>query len=179
VVNAGIAGNRLLADDPRFRTLGMSGLARFERDALGVAGVTHIVVLEGGNDLGFPGATLGERLLADPADAPSAEDLIAAYRQLIARTHARGVKLIGGTLKPFEGSDLPGYYSPAKEAVRQKVNAWIRGSGAFDAVVDFDAVLRDPAHPSRMLPRYSSADTHPNDAGYQAMADAFDLALLE
>jgi lysophospholipase L1-like esterase len=179
VVNEGIAGNRLLSDGP-IASLGVSALARFDRDALSVPGVTHIVLLEGINDLGFPGAKLGELSLADPADVRSAEDLIGAYRQLISRAHARGVKVIGSTMTPCEGVDIPGYYSEAKEATRQAVNKWIRTSGAFDGVIDFDAVMRDPDHPSRLLPRLASEDhLHPNDAGYQAMADAIDLTVFQ
>jgi lysophospholipase L1-like esterase len=99
---------------------------------------------------------------------------------LISRAHAHGVRLICATISPFEGVDLPGYYSDSKEATRQAVNKWIRTSGSFDGVIDFDAVLRDPDHPSRLLPRFASKDhLHPNDAGYQAMADAIDLALFK
>jgi lysophospholipase L1-like esterase len=106
--------------------------------------------------------------------------LIDGYRQLIARAHARGVKLIGATITPFEGVDVPGYYSEAKEVTRQAVNKWIRTSGSFDGVIDFDAVLRDPDHPGRLLPRFASEDhLHPNDDGYRAMADAIDLALFK
>jgi lysophospholipase L1-like esterase len=179
VVNEGIAGNRLLSDGP-IASLGVSALARFDRDALSVPGVTHIVLLEGMNDLGFPGAKLGKLSLTDPNDVRSAEDLIGAYRQLISRARARGVKLIGSTMTPCEGVDIPGYYSEAKEATRQAVNKWIRTSGEFDGVIDFDAVVRDPGHPSRLLPRFASEDhLHPNDAGYQAMAYAIDLALFQ
>jgi lysophospholipase L1-like esterase len=106
--------------------------------------------------------------------------LIDAYRQLISRAHAHGLKMIGATINPFEGVDLPGYYSESKEALRQAVNHWIRTSGSFDAVIDFDAVLRDPDHPNRLLPRFASEDhLHPNDLGYQAMADSIDLAILK
>jgi len=179
VVNEGIAGNRLLANGP-IATLGASALARLDRDALSLPGVTHIVLLEGINDLGFPGAKLGQLSLADPADIRSADDLIGAYRQLIARAHARGIKLIGSTMTPCEGVDIPGYYSDAKEAVRQAVNKWIRNSGAFDGVIDFDAVVRDPDHPSKLSARFASEDhLHPNDAGYQAMADVINLALFQ
>lgn len=179
VLNEGIAGNRLLADGP-VASLGASALSRFDRDALKLPGVTHILLLEGVNDLGFPGATLGRLVLADTAVAPSARDLIQAYRQMIARAHARGVKIIGGTLTPFEDVTVSGYWSPAKEARRQAVNRWIRTSGAFDGVIDFDRALRDPSHRSRIQPRFASPDgLHPNDAGYAAMAAAIDLSLLE
>jgi lysophospholipase L1-like esterase len=179
VVNAGIAGNRLLTDG-FFPSFGVSALARFDRDALALPGVTHIVLLEGINDIGFPGAKLGDRYLADPADVRTLEDLTGAYRQLISRAHAHGVKLIGATITPFEGVDFPDYYSESKEALRQAVNQWIRTSGSFDAVIDFDALLRDPNHPSRLLPRFASEDRlHPNDLGYQAMADAIDLVLFK
>jgi lysophospholipase L1-like esterase len=178
VVNEGIAGNRLLSDGSGFG-LGESALARFDRDVLALPGVTHIVLLEGINDIGFPGAKLGGSYLANPSDARTPEDLIDAYRQLISRAHAHGVKLIGATISPFEGVTLPGYYSESKEATRQVVNKWIRTSGSFDGVIDFDVVLRDPDHPSRLLPRFASKDhLHPNDTGYLAMADAIGLALF-
>lgn len=181
VVNAGLAGNRLLTDGSGISAgFGISGVARFDRDALTLPGVTHIILLEGLNDIGFPGAKLGQQFLADPTDVRSAEELIDAYRQLMERAHARGVKLIGATISPFEGVDFPGYYSAPKEALRQTINNWIRTSGAFDGVIDFDAVLRDPQHPSRLLPRFASKDhLHPNDDGYQAMADAIDLGLFK
>jgi len=182
VVNEGITGNRLLRDCfiASVGCFGVSALGRFDRDALAIRGVTHIVLLEGVNDIGFPGAKLGEGYLAEPADLRTPEELIDAYRQLISRAHAYGIKLIGATITPFEGVDVPGYYSESKEAARQTVNKWIRTGGSFDGVIDFDAVLRDPHHPSRLLPRFSSEDhLHPNDAGYQAMADAIDLALFK
>ncbi|WP_353064896.1 SGNH/GDSL hydrolase family protein [Tunturibacter psychrotolerans] len=175
VVNEGIAGNRLLSDD-----FGVSALARFDRDALALPGITHIVLLEGMNDICFPGAKLGGEYLADPADIRTADDVIGAYRQLIARAHARGIRLIGATLTPFEGVVLPGYYSDSKETMRQAINKWIRTSGSFDAVIDFDTVVRDPEHPSRLSPRFASKDhLHPNDAGYKAMADSIDLRLIQ
>jgi len=102
--------------------------------------------------------------------------IIAGYRHLIAQAHARGVRIFGATLLPYQGA---GYYSPAGEAIREAVNAWIRTSGAFDGVIDFDAVMRDPADPLRLNPAYDSGDhLHPNDAGYQAMADAINLDML-
>lgn len=181
VVNQGIAGNRLLRDGFGIKALGVSALARFDRDVLAVPGVTHVVLSEGLNDLGFAGATLGGRPLAGPDETFQAQDLIDAYRQLIERAHAHGVKIIAATLTPFEGiAGVPGYYSPAKEQARQRVNAWIRGSEAVDGVIDFDAVLRDPANPRRLQARYASSDgLHPNDAGYRAMADAIDVALFD
>ena len=187
VVNEGLAGNRLLTGDDGVSAriglragFGASGLARFDRDVLGLPGVTHIVLVEGINDINFPGAKIDGQYLADPADVRTAEDLIEAYLQLISRAHVHGIKMIGSTITPCEEVDLPGYYSESKEAVRQTVNQWIRTSGAFDGVIDFDAVLRDPDHPSRLLPRFAASDhLHPNDLGYQAMADAIDLALLQ
>jgi lysophospholipase L1-like esterase len=182
VVNEGVIGNRLLADcfDEKVTCFSASGLARFDRDALALPGVTHVVLEEGINDIGFPGAQIEGDLLADPADVRRPEDLIGAYRQFIARAHARGIKVIGVTMTPFEGVVVPGYYSEAKETARQAVNKWIRTSGSFDGVIDFDAVLRDPEHPSRLLPRFAAEDhLHPNDAGYQAVVDAIDLTLLK
>ena len=178
VVNEGIAGNRLLSDGP-LTSLGISALARFDRDALAVPGITDIVLLEGINDIGFPGATLGDLSLAPATDAPTVEDIIGAYRQFISRAHARGIRVIGSTIMPSEGVTIPGYHTEAKERMRQAVNQWIRTSRAFDGVIDFDAVVRDPGYPGRLLPRLASRDhLHPNDAGYQAMADAIDLSLF-
>jgi lysophospholipase L1-like esterase len=182
VVNAGVIGNRLLSDCfmPGAGCFGVSALARFDRDVLSLPGVTHIILLEGLNDIGFPGAKLGADYLADPSDVRTPDDMIAGYRQLISRAHARGIKLIGATITPFEGVTVPGYYSASKEAIRQAVNKWIRTGGEFDGVIDFDAVLRDPDHPTRLLPGFASKDyLHPNDAGYQVMADTIDLAFLK
>jgi len=176
VVNEGIVGNPLLRDSEIF---GVSALARFDRDALVLPGVTHIVLLEGVNDIGFVGAKMDGQYLADPAETRSAQDIIDAYRQLISRAHARGIKVIGATITPCEGVDIPGYYSDAKETVRETVNKWIRTGGAFDGMIDFDAVVRDPDHPTRLLPKFASKDhLHPNDTGYKAMADSIDLALF-
>jgi lysophospholipase L1-like esterase len=174
VVNEGIAGNRLLADD-----VGTGGLARFERDALVLPGVTHIVLFEGLNDIGFPGAKLDGHYLDEPTNTRTPDDLFGAYKQLIARAHARGIKLIGATIAPFKGAPFPGYFSESKERARQAVNQWIRTAGAFDGVIDFDAVVRNPEHPDRLLPRFTSKDgLHPNDLGYQAMAEAIDIKLF-
>jgi len=130
------------------------------------------------NDIGWP-----DSVIEPCAPAPSAENIIAGYEQLIARAHLHDVRILGATLTPFadsfEGSPLAGYYNPEKEKKRQAVNQWIRESGAFDGVVDFDAVVRDPDHPSHMRAAYDSGDhLHPNDAGYQAMAGSIDLKWL-
>ena len=117
--------------------------------------------------------------LADPAEMRTVQDITDAYPQLISRAHARGLKVIGATLTPCEGADIPGYYSEAKEATRQAVDKWIRMGGAFDGVIDFDAVVRDPNHLSQLLPKFASKDhLHPNDDGYKAMADSIDLDLF-
>jgi lysophospholipase L1-like esterase len=169
VINAGISGNRVLTDGA-----GVSALARFERDVLGQPGVTHVTVLVGINDIGWPGTP---NAASDPVMSP--EDIVAGHQQMIARARARGIKIIGCTLTPFEVATQPGYFSPAKEARRQAVNRWIRTSGAYDAVIDFEAVVRDPARPTIMRADYDSGDhLHPNDAGYRAMAEAVDLSLF-
>jgi lysophospholipase L1-like esterase len=166
VLDVGIAGNRILHD-----IAGPNALARFDRDVLARTGVTHVTVLEGINDIGFSGFF--------PTEAVTADQIIEGHRQLIRRAHARGLKIYGCTLTPFEGA-FPGYYTPEGEVKRETVNTWIRTSGEYDAVIDFDATIRDPAHPTRMLPLYDSGDhLHPNDAGYQAMADSIDLKLFK
>ena len=162
VLDTGIAGNRVLTGG----TSGPNAQARLDRDVLVQPGVTDVIVLEGINDIG--------NALDSPT--PSADDIIAAHKQLIARAHELGLKIFGGTLTPFEGAF---YYTTVGEAKRQAVNEWIRSSGAFDVVIDFDAATRDPSHPARFLPAYDSGDhLHPNDAGYQAMANAIDLSLF-
>jgi lysophospholipase L1-like esterase len=175
VANVGISDNRVLASG-----IGEPALARFDRDVLARPGVAYVIVFEGINDLGFGFGDLGvlrnAQAFAPPARTLSAADLIQGYEQLIARAHAHGVKIFGATIAPYEGSF---YYAPAGEAVRQQVNEWIRTSGAFDAVFDFDAVLRDPAHPSRMVDGLHSGDfLHGADAGYRALAESIDLELF-
>jgi len=163
VANAGISGNRVLT----FGT-GPSALARFDRDVLLVPGVTHVIVLEGINDI--------RAGINKPQEAITADDLIFGYRQLIARAHERGLVIIGGTITPAGGAER---HPPENEAMRQAVNRWIRTSGAFDAVIDFDMATRDPEHPDRLLPAYDSGDhLHPSDAGYRAMGESIDLALF-
>ncbi|KMW47819.1 SGNH/GDSL hydrolase family protein [Ralstonia insidiosa] len=171
VLNQGIAGNRVLAD-----LAGVSALARYDRDVLSLPGVQWVVLLEGINDIGFPGTSL-----APSSPLVAAEDIINGYRQIIVRSRQHGIKIMGGTLMPFKGSEVPypNYWSAQKEATRQAVNHWIRTSGAFDAVVDFDAVVRDPASPQNLLPAFDGGDhLHPNDAGYAAMANAVNLSTL-
>ncbi len=161
VLNAGISGNQVLGDGA-----GVSALARFDRDVLMQTGVTHVIIMEGINDIG----------LARANPAPSADDLIAGHKQLIARAHARGLKVYGATLTPFEGA---AYWTAEGETKRQALNQWIRTSGAYDAVIDFDQVTRDPAAPTKFLPAYDSGDhLHPGDAGYKAMGEAVDLKLF-
>ena len=162
VVNAGISGNRVLGDGA-----GVSALARFDRDVLLQTGVTHVVVMEGINDIG----------LARMNPTPSAADLIAGHKQLIERAHARGLKILGATLTPFEGA---GYWTPEGEAKRQALNEWIRTGGGYDGVIDFDQVTRDPSAPTKFLPSYDSGDhLHPGDVGYKAMGEAVDLKLFK
>ncbi|KPF85592.1 hypothetical protein IP70_11120 [alpha proteobacterium AAP38] len=173
VANAGIGGNRVLRNE-----VGEAALARFDRDALSVPGVTDVVLLEGINDLGLSGLPNPRGPGAHPE--VTAADLIAGYRQLIARAKVRGVKIHGATLTPFLGSTFPGYATPVKEVVRQELNRWIRESGEFDSVIDFDAALRDPANPQTIKAVFDSGDKlHPSDAGYRAMAEAAAAILLK
>lgn len=166
VSNAGISGNRIL--NPR-AGLGVSALARFDRDVLAVPGVTDVIILEGVNDIGMAWRD-------KDTHPPSATDLIAGYRQMITRAHARGLRVFLATILPYEDAN---YWSESGEAVRQSVNTWIRHGGEADGVVDFDLVMRDPASPSRLAAAYDSGDRlHPNDAGFRAMADAIDLTLF-
>jgi lysophospholipase L1-like esterase len=168
VLNEGISGNRT-----QFDYMGPSALARLDRDVLSAPGAKFVILLEGINNIGFSGA------FDRASEAVSADDIIASYRQIVARVHERGLTIYGATLTPFEGTSFAGYFTAEGEAKRETVNRWIRDSGAFDAVIDFDKVLADPAHPTRLLPAYDSGDhLHPNDAGYEAMARSIDLGLF-
>ena len=170
VVNQGIGGNHLLTDG-----LGPNALSRLDQDVLVQPGIRYLIVFEGINDIG---------LLARKGEVPPAEHelsvrrITAAYEQIVARAHDHGISVIGATILPFAGSD---YYHPGpqNEADRQTVNAWIRASGHFDVVIDFDKVARDPEHPERLLPAYDSGDhLHPSPAGYAAMARSISLPLF-
>ncbi|MFI6648383.1 SGNH/GDSL hydrolase family protein [Streptomyces sp. NPDC050529] len=181
VLNEGISGNRLLhdpnppagSDAENFAAyFGQAALRRFDRDVAAQPGAGHLIVLLGVNDLGHPGT------VAPESERVSAADLIDAHRQLIARAHERGLKAYGGTILPFKGDTL-GFYSPANEAARITFNHWLRTSGEYDGVIDFDRALRDPSDPQRLLARYDSGDhLHPNDAGAEAMAEAVPLKYL-
>jgi len=170
VLNHGVGGGRVLLDGA-----GPNALARFERDVLAMPGVRYVLVLEGVNDLG---TFTRDAPQTQEAHAAFVRRLIFAYAEMIRRAHERGLKIIGGTIIPFGGFDL--YHPTAvNEADRQAVNAWIRAPGHFDAVVDFDALMRDPAHPERMRPEVDSGDhIHPSIAGYRAMAERVPLALF-
>ena len=175
VANQGIGGNHLLTDGT-----GPNALARFDRDVLAQAGVKWVIVLEGVNDLG--GFTIKGEVSQAEHDAFVAR-ILSSYQQIIARAHAQGIRVIGATITPYTGSS---YYHPdaLNEADREAVNSWIRDSsraaGHFDTVVDFDAAIRDPQHPERMLPTYDSGDhLHPGPAGYKAMGDAIPLSLFQ
>jgi lysophospholipase L1-like esterase len=182
VLNQGIIGNRLLSDSPAGSqfgaALGQAALARFDHDVLDQTGIKHLIVCLGINDIVFPG------LFTPIGEMVSSQSIIAGYRQLIARAHQKGIRAIGTTIPAFEnaffGKSLISFYTPEKESVRQEVNTWIRNSAEFDGVVDFDAVLRDPGRPTRLLPAYDSGDhLHSNDAGYAASANAIPLELFE
>ena len=168
VVNEGIGGNRLYTD--AVGLAGVSALARFDRDVLSHPGVKWLMVLEGINDIGTLGAA------TPPATPVTSDALIWVLRQIIDRAHAHGIKVIGCTLTPYEGA---GYARENGEVIRETVNRWIRTSGAFDSVVDFDAATRDPNNPKRLRPEFDPGDhLHPNDAGYSAMAAAVDLSIF-
>jgi lysophospholipase L1-like esterase len=165
VVNQGISGNQVLRDGA-----GLSALARFDRDVLSRPSVKWIILLEGINDINIRGRMEGPNAL-------TSDELIWGYRQIIARAHAHGIKVIGATIMPEEGVPTA---SERGEQIRQTVNRWIRANGNFDAVVDFDMTVRDPQRPARLKPQFDPGDhIHPNDAGNQAMADAFDLRVFK
>ena len=169
VINLGISGNQVTAT-----FLGANAQARLDRDALTQTGVTHLIVTEGINDIGLPGLLT---VIGIPTPAISARTIIVGHQQIVARAHARGLKVIGGTLSPSGSSALPGYSGVEVEAKRQAVNTWIRTSGAYDIVVDFDKLLRDPANPAVMRATLSADGLHPNTEGYRRMADAVAAAL--
>jgi lysophospholipase L1-like esterase len=178
VVDLGVSGNRLLHDpnppagsdaEAYAAYFGQSGLRRFDRDVLAQPGARYLIVLLGVNDLGHPGTA------APASETVSAADLIAGHRQLVARAHQAGLRAYAGTILPFYG-DTFGFYTPENERKRQELNAWIRHGHEYDGVIDFDAVMRDPAQPLRLNPAYDSGDhLHPNDAGMAAMAAAVPL----
>jgi lysophospholipase L1-like esterase len=164
IVNQGISGNQVLRNGA-----GVSALARFDRDVLSRPGVKWVILLEGINDINIRGR-------ADGPDALVAQDLIEGYTQIVALAHSHDIKVMGATITPEEGVPTA---TPRGESIREAVNAWIRTSRAFDAVVDFDGVVRDPAHPSRIRAEFDPGDhIHPNDTGNQAMADAFKLTVF-
>jgi lysophospholipase L1-like esterase len=159
VMNVGIGGNQLLFD----RNGNQSGSARFDRDVLMQAGVTHVIIYQGVNDIRHE-------------EHVRVADLIAGQRQLIDRARSRGLRVLGALLTPFEGSE----YTPEKEAKRQALNTWIRTSKLYDGVIDFDQAVRDPSRPTQLSPKFDSGDhIHPNDAGYEAMGNAIDLQLFK
>ena len=168
VMNQGLGGNRILHD-----IRGDSGLRRFDRDVVAQPGVTHVIIVLGTNDL--------RNRWAKPEEEVTADQMIAGLKQLAVRARTAGIRILGGTLLPFENETfLPGAWTPEREKTRQAVNEWIREGGAFDAVVDFDRALRDPEHPTSMLPSYDCGDhLHPSDLGYNKMGDAIDLSLFE
>jgi lysophospholipase L1-like esterase len=174
VVNMGISGNRVLDDGA-----GQSAIARFDRDVLSVPGVAYVIVFEGVNDIGisfgqFQGPLVELFKSMVPKNKATAEAMIAGYRQLIERAHAKGLKILGATIAPYEGS---AYYSPEGESIRQQINAWFRTGGAFDGVLDFDAVLRDPDKPTQIAtPLHAGDHLHGSDLGYEAIARSIDLS---
>jgi lysophospholipase L1-like esterase len=173
VLNAGIGGNRVLTSSPCW---GQNALARLGRDVLAQAGIEAVVLFEGTNDIGQPDTRALETNPCLSRTQVTADEIIAGYKQIIARTHARGLKIFGATILPYQGF---GAWTATGEAKRVAVNKWIRTSQAFDGIIDFDAAVRDPATPSRMAPQYDSGDhLHPGPAGHEAMGNAIDLALL-
>src|SRR5579863_6639564 len=167
VMNNGLGGNRILHD-----VRGDSGLRRFDRDVLAQPGVTHVIVMLGTNDL--------RNRWKKPDEEPTASQMIAGLQQMVVRAHGAGIKIIGATLTPFGNETyMAEAWNPRREEVRVAVNRWIRDSGAFDAVADFDLALRDPEQPTQMRPADDCGDgLHPSDGGYRKMGDAIDLALF-
>lgn len=171
VLDEGISGNRVLHNSVCF---GVNAQARLDRDVLSQPGVRDVIMIEGINDIGF--SQTPNSGCTKPNTNVTADQIIRGYRQIIARVHARGLKIFGGTLTPFRPA---AYWSPAAEVKREAVNSWIRSAGAFDGVVDFARAIADPGHPQYFNPKYDSGDhLHPNDAGYQAMGDAINLDML-
>jgi lysophospholipase L1-like esterase len=168
VMNQGLGGNRILYD-----IRGDSGLRRFDRDVLVQPGVTHAIVMLGTNDL--------RNRWKKPEEEPTVDQMIAGLGQMTMRAHSAGIKIIGATLTPFGNETyMAGAWNPEREKVRAAVNQWVREGGAFDAVADFDRALRDPEHPTQMLPALDCGDgLHPSDLGYTKMGDAIDLGLFE
>ena len=171
VADEGISGNRVLHNSVCF---GVNALARYQRDVLSQPGVKDVIVLEGINDIGF--SVTPNTGCSVPNTNVTAAQIEAGYQQMISMAHAAGLKIFGATLTPFKGA---GYWSPAGEAKREAVNNWIRTSHSFDGVIDFARAVQDRFNPLYMNPAYNSGDNlHPNDAGYEAMANAINLALL-
>lgn len=174
IVNAGIGGDMLMHGDI------VNGQARFNRDVLAATGATHVILLMGTNDIGR--TSIAFRAPNQATTAITAKELIGAYEQMIARAHAHGLKIYAGTIMPFSGAEktFPGYYTDEGEKVRLEVNHWIRNSKKFDAVIDFDQIMRDPINTNSLSPKYDSGDhLHTNPAGDEAMANAIDLSLFE
>ena len=167
IINEAAGGNRVLNDG-----LGPNALARFDRDVIAQSRVESVIVFEGVNDIGTAEAT-------SAAQQAVANELIGAYRQLVTRAHAQGIRAYGATIAPFGGSTLYDDPDGLRERTRQAVNGWIRSSREFDAILDFDRAVRDPREPRRLLPAYDVGDhLHLNPTGYGAIADAVPLALL-
>jgi lysophospholipase L1-like esterase len=177
VADAGISGNRILHDgiQPTDVKFGVNGLQRFERDVIAVPGVKWVIILLGINDIGQPGSSS-----APVSETVSADDIIAAYKQMTDRAHEMGIKVIGCTITPFAVYTSAGWYTPDKDAERNQVNDWIRNANYFDSYADLDIVLRDPNNGSQLLPIFDSGDhLHPNDAGYQMIGSLFSLTLFQ
>ena len=171
VINLGISGNQVLEAFPK-----QSPAERLKRDVLTLSGVTHLIYLEGINDIGLP---ILLSTLGSPTPVHNAAAIIAGHQQIIKQAKDAGLVIIGGTLTPSGGSPLPGYHGALADAKRQEINTWIRGSGAYDAVIDFDAALADPENPSIISTHLTADGLHPNANGYQAMADAAYAAIRE